>query len=81
MFYSTGAEIKTTADEVSRCQHLYPNPQLVVAIGKASVVTKHSLNYQWIDNSNCLMVTGPLVVEITLVKCHQKLVVHLGANL
>ena len=26
------------------------------------------------------MLTGPLVVELTLVKCHQRLIVHPGAN-
>ena len=32
----------------------------------------------WMDN--CLMVTGPLVVELTLVKCHWWLFVYNGAN-
>ena len=38
--------------------------------------TKNPLQYPWIDN--CLMETGPLVVELTLVKCHWRLFVYLG---
>ena len=42
------------------------------------VVTKNLLQCSRIDN--CLMVTGPLVLMLTLVKCPQKLVVYPGAN-
>ena len=41
-------------------------------------VTKNSLKYPWTDN--CLMVTGPLLVESSLVKCCRRLMVYPGAN-
>ena len=42
------------------------------------LVTKNSPKYPWMDNY--LMVTGSLVVELTFVKCHQRLVVYPGVN-
>ena len=36
------------------------------------------LQYPWIDH--CLMVTGPIVVQLTLAKRHPRLVVNPGAN-
>ena len=60
----------TTAEGVSIFQHLFPNPHLVdtrQAFGQ-------KLQLSWIDNQppDNLMVTSPLLVELTLLKCHQK---------
>ena len=39
-------------------------------------VTKNLLQYPWID----MMVTGPLMLQLTFVKCQQRLVVYPGAR-
>ena len=57
-----GGRNSTTAEEVSKsvagwCQEGHP-------------VTTNLLQYPWIDN--CLFVTGPLMIELLLVKCHQR---------
>ena len=67
-----GGGNSTTAEEVSRFKHLFPNPQLVDARKDRHPVSKNPLQYSWIDN--CLMVTGPLVVELALVKWHRRFV-------
>ena len=58
------AENSTTAEEVSKCQHIFHKLQLVGA--------RKGIR-SW---SN----TGSLVVESIRVICHQRLIVHIVAN-
>ena len=59
--------------EFSRLQHLSPYPQLVDARGAGTPVTpnRNSLRCLWMDID--LRVTGPPVVKLILLKCHQRL--------
>ena len=69
----------TNAEEVSKFQRLsLVHSWLMPGKGYRHLVTKNSLQYPLIYS--CLMVTGPLVVKLTLVKCHRGLVVYTGAN-
>ena len=63
LFQALGASTETKAEKVSRFQHLFPNPQLVARKG-----IKNSLQSPWMDSY--LMVTGPLVIGLTLEKFH-----------
>ena len=78
--YGSEAEIQLPfLKEVSRFQRLFPNLQLVNARQDGHLVSKNLLQYPWIDS--CLMVTSPLVVTLTLVKCHQRMVIYPDANI
>ena len=68
-----------TTEEVSRFQHLFPNLQLVNA-RMGIWLPKAHFNTSSPVTISCLMVSGELVVELTLVKCHQRLAVYPGAN-
>ena len=45
---------------------------------KEEKIDQIDMEYPWIDN--CLMVTAPLVVKLSLVKYHRRLVVFPGVN-
>ena len=70
----------TTTKKVHKFQRLFPNrEQLVDARMGIQFPKTRSIEYLWIYNY--LMVTGPLVVELTLVKCDQSLVVTMEQTL